>query len=100
MSRQQRRAQAKSKKIVRLGMIPDDFCRHYTDNCGMTVAELGNLWFAGGEEPGWKVGKFIINLYIKEHGVPPSSWEQEYQYALTKEHLLKNMSWAELEEAA
>ena len=84
---------------TRLGMIPTDFAMHYTNNCKMTLPEVFNLWMSGGEGPGWKVSKFIINLYLKEYGVPPSSYEQEYQYALTKEHLLKTMSWAELEAA-
>ena len=84
---------------TKIGMIPTDFAMHYVNNCGMTLSQVFNLWISGGEGRGWKVGKFIINLYIKEHGVPPNSYEQEYQYALTKKHLLETMSWAELEQA-
>ena len=82
--------------MVKLGMVPTDFARHYTDNCGMTAEQIVKLWLSGGEGPGWKVSKYIINLYTKEYGVAPN-YEQECQYALTKKHLLLNMSWEELE---
>ena len=82
--------------MSKLGMVPTDFARHYTDNCGMTVVEIVNLWLSGGKGPGWKVSKFMIKLYTKEYGVAPN-YEQECQYALTKEHLIKNMSWAEID---